>query len=154
MIHLCEDSNYPLIKMNTNKINFLEEHKSILNKEGYVWFGRYGKRKFSIKINEGEKSKYIILKDAAKSTNRTFICEVVEIENNIPKEGYPEYYKTFINNIIQWFKIINIYEIDTDILFEKFISCKSGKEAKKVIGSIAPIAILKPIENIQIEESN
>lgn len=154
MVHLCKDSNYPLIKMNTKKVDFLHEHKSILDKEGYVWFGRYGKRKFDIKINESDKSIYIILKDAVISTNKSFICEVTEILDYILEDGYPEYYEQFIDDIKQWFKIINIYEIDTEILYEKFVAHKSGKEAKKVLGSITPIAILRPIENIQIKDSN
>lgn len=153
MLNIYKDNIYNLVKINTNKIDFLEEHKPFLNEKGYVWFGRYGNRKFKIKIKEDEKSIYIILKDAASSTNRTFICEVVEISDEIPENGYPKYYEEFLDNIKQWFKIINIYEMDTNVLYEKFISNKSGKESKKVIGSITPIAILKSIDDIQIKSN-
>lgn len=154
MLRFFKDKNYPLIKMNTKKIEFLDEHKPFIDKNGYVWFGRYGKRKFDININEEGESIYIILKDSVSSTNKTFVCEVIEVSYNSQDEGYPEYYNDFLTQITQWFKLINIYEIDANILYEKFIAAKSGKEAKKVIGSIAPIAILKPIEDLEIKNSN
>lgn len=150
MITISKDKNYSLIKMNTKKIDFLNEHKQYIDKNGYVWFGRYGKRKFDIKINENETCIYVILKDAVSSTNRTFICEVVEVTDEIPNSGYPKYYDEFLEDIKQWLKIINIYEIDNKVLYEKFIAAKSGLEAKKVLSSIAPIAILKPLEDIKI----
>lgn len=150
MLKIQKDNIYHLIKINTNKIDFLQEHEPFLHENGYVWFGRYGKREFKINIKEDEKSIYIILKDAIPSTNKTFICEVVEISDHVPEGGYPKYYETFLDDIKQWFKVTNIYEMNTDLLYEKFISNKSGKEAKSVLRSMTPIAILRAIDDIEI----
>ena len=40
--------------------------------------------------------------------------------------------------------------MNTDLLYEKFISNKSGKEAKSVLRSMTPIAILRAIDDIEI----
>ena len=45
IMDLKKDSSYLLIKINTpENINFLEEHSNIIEKNGYVWFCRFGKK--------------------------------------------------------------------------------------------------------------
>ena len=76
---LKKDSSYLLIKINTpENINFLKEHSNILEKNGYVWFCRFGKsnvlpEKICLCNN------YIFLKDSKKNNDKIYIAKYEKI---------------------------------------------------------------------------
>ena len=113
---LSKDSKQLLLKFGyLHGIDCIEEHQNVINKLGYVWFGKIGaKPKFGTieKMLDSEvKSNFIIL----KSTKECYLCKFDKYSLTIPENGFPEYYISRLrmksDTFSIWFRIIEMKKV-------------------------------------------
>ena len=96
----------------------IKEHKKIMEKQGYCWFGKIGKKSSKGHINEllkmSQPKILLVSKQAA------YVAEISDIGYDIPESNYPIYYKEelFAKNVYPsiYFKIIGLKKIDKSLL--------------------------------------
>lgn len=100
---------------NVGGLDCIQEHIKILNKSGYVWFGKIGNKPSSKILNEmiENKSNYILLKEPKKAC----ICQFEVYGDGVPDiSEYPNYYNTEILPTRQfsiWFKLTSIIKVNS-----------------------------------------
>lgn len=112
--------------------NTIKEHKKLIDKKGYCWFGKIGKKPSEkyIKLLVEQTSPKIVL----YSKMNTYICNIEDISYDKPKSGYPKYYDQKLYQYDQlvipsvYFKLKNIEKIDDEEL-NNFIVMSSGNSA-------------------------
>lgn len=125
-----------MLKINTPPgIDFLEEHKSILDKTGEVWFCRFGKTN-AIKSKITEDGSSVFLKDSAKNNNRVYIGNIAEISVNSPLENYPDYYNQIELGRALWFRLNAIIEVNPDAIMSNFRTKSSNSPLDGVYRSM------------------
>lgn len=85
----------------------IEEVQKVIDKDGYCWFGKYG-RPIGIDCFSKSCSSNIIIanKDASGYTLYTF--KRLEAQRFRPEDGcYPKYYHEFLGRIGTWIKLEN-----------------------------------------------
>lgn len=139
--------------VDVGKLDCIDEHKAIIKKNDYVWFGKIGvkpaKSKVEAMLDDG--NGYIML----KKPNGVYLCEFDAFSNDKPEDHeYPTYYNN--KNLIgerefsMWFRIREILEFeDKEILNEIII--KSSREkfmitANKSMSSLFYVVNRKEIE--------
>ena len=98
--------------VNVGSYDCIEEHKTLLNKNGFVWFGKIGNKPTDKALNRmiEDNSNYVLLKEPKKA----YICTFETYQHDIPSEGYPAYYSTEIlpnREFSIWFKLLSINEV-------------------------------------------
>ena len=138
-------------------VNFIEEHKRIINKEGFVWLGKMGKipKKSYVESLIKDKQGYILI----KLKNNYYICVFNAFKMNIDEhDAYPNYYRMefldncyFTNRTINYtmfFKVSSIREVSYDIL-KKIVVTSSGNTLnivlKKSMASIFKVNVKSEI---------
>ena len=96
--------------VNVGGYDCIDEHLKVMDKKGYVWFGKIGNKptdKALVKMLE-EESNYILLKEPQNA----YICRFEAYSENMPSEDeYPDYYKKEIlptRYFSLWFKLVYI----------------------------------------------
>ena len=135
-MNLKKDSSYLLIKINTpENINFLKEHTKIIEKNGYVWFCRFGKSNvLPEKIHSY--NNYIFLKDSKRNNDKIYIVEYEEISSFPQNSLFPEYYSKILLEHSLWFKIVQIQELNYNVLIDNFVTKSTNSELEKVFRSM------------------
>lgn len=100
--------------VNVGGYDCIDEHLKVMDKKGYVWFGKIGNKptnKALVKMLE-EESNYILLKEPQNA----YICRFEAYSDKMPADGdYPDYYKTEIlptRHFSLWFKLVYIKKVD------------------------------------------
>ena len=115
------------------------EHQTIINKNGYVWFGKLGNRKISEKIIKEifTKRPIKILLIHTQSTKH-YLALVDSIVYKCPELNLvPYYYRNNSSDFRNWFKIKQFIEIEEEEL-QKFYTSSGNTIAniyKKSMGS-------------------
>ena len=124
---------------NYRKTNFIDEHKAVIDNNGYSWLLKAGKKsdmnKLKAIIDDGGG---FILKSPHKDGNKYFVCFFTEVKNDEPNDTtFPKYYNDFLDDNYdyyggQWFKITSIQELP-----DKYIGTlclqKDGKKLEDVL---------------------
>lgn len=102
-------------------------HNEIINKYGYVWYGKFGSKISSIIINEQLKTndpKILLIKSGG--VDRYWAHFSAFLQNELPDAEYvPEYYRDNIKDIKCWFKITKFEKAEKDVL-SKCVVLSSG----------------------------
>lgn len=131
-----EEKKYPIILLlrysNYHGIDTIDEHKKVIDKNGYCWFGKIGKIPSQKYISTFQKEEdniaylytYGILHE----------CRISEISFERPIDGTPSYYEheLYIKEDLTpqiFFKLDYIKEADVDIL-DNYLVVSSGKDIK------------------------
>lgn len=98
--------------VNVGGYDCILEHKNLLIKNGFVWFGKIGNKPTdkALKKMIAENTNYILLKEPVKA----YICTFETYQHDQPLEGFPSYYTTEIlpnRKFSIWFKILSIKEV-------------------------------------------
>ncbi len=118
-------------------------HEIIIDKMGYVWYGKMGSKISEKMIKEilASDSPRILLIRSGKAER--YWAEVKEIQYEVPeKEAIPEYYRDTAGTFKTWFKIEKFVLADKDVM-SKCVVASSGKilgEASK--HSMSPYFII------------
>ena len=146
------------------KNNFIEKHKKILCEEAYVWMMKLGKRTSTDKLQDIlDAGGWIVLRAPKAEGSKSYVARFIAFSEEEPEDmGYPEYYQEILddeekeysdgNAIMQWFKVVQITEID-EINAEKLVMAKSEKKVNEVIGTTrTAVMFVKNNEDIEIKE--
>lgn len=106
--------------INLANLNCIEEHETILEKNGVVWFGKMGNKPRTELLEEMlvDDEGYVMLKNLKKF----YMCRFDEYRTNVPEdELFPDYYKSEVldkgNEFSVWFRLLEIRNIiDKNIL--------------------------------------
>lgn len=147
----CNDT-FLTLKINTPKnINFFEEHKKIIDSNGYVWLCKFGKTQLlTSKINS---NKYIFLKDTRQNNDNTYLVEFENATYDTPENNFPNYYNEIdVVHKSLWFKITNIIPIDYKFLIDNFVSTSTQANLENVFKSMCNSFYITAINNLKIKE--
>lgn len=131
---------------NFGRNSFISSHMEILEKHGYVWMLKLGKRSSREKLNEiKENGGWIILRSPKADGSKSYIAKFSDISEEEPvNKVYPGYYEEIFNESDdndcfnnntkqQWFKIELIAElIESDA--KSLVVSQTGKIVNDVIG--------------------
>ena len=95
----------------------IQAHLNVIEKHGFVWYGKMGKIIGDKAINSLLKNgkPRILLIDSGKT--QRYWAVVSDVRKEIPQDGiYPDYYKKDIDNFTIWFKVTEIQPAPSDIL--------------------------------------
>ena len=131
---------------NYGKNSFINEHRNVLNENGYVWMLKLGKRSSVEKIKAIIKNGgWLVLRSPKADGSISYLAKFSEISEEDPIDPiYPEYYDEILdeddedfynpNAVYQWFKIERIEELSEDDA-ESLVVSKTGKKVNEVIGT-------------------
>lgn len=130
---------------NYRKTNFIEEHKKVIDENGYVWMLKIGKKSSMEKLNKIlSDGGFLVLRAPKADGSTSYLARFTEISECMPDDAaYPEYYDDFIDgegsfdfdiSSEQWFKLESIKELKEKEA-DKLILEKTGKKVDAVIGT-------------------
>lgn len=101
------------------KSGTINAHIDLINKHGFVWFGKYGN---AISVNtitdwQNQDECYILL--IKSGTLERYWGRCVQFERNIDsnqKKYIPKYYSNDLNRIKCWFKLVEIFPADQKVM--------------------------------------
>ena len=101
----------------------LYHHKQIIEKYGYVWYGKFGNRISKKIIEEQMKSndpKFLLIKSG--TPERYWVHFNDFQQNEIPElDKIPEYYRKETDKVGCWFKITNFERAENDVMSRCFV---------------------------------
>lgn len=134
-----------IVKENTNLFlvrfgnfwsqDFICEHKKIIEKKGYVWFLKTGKKPSMSKIESViEDGGYIIFKESKHVGNNYYIGTFSEVNNEKPLDmSYcPSYYENVKAYSEVWFKVTSIFKMD-EALVDSLVISSNGHPLLEMI---------------------
>lgn len=98
----------------TYKKNIIELHKELIEKQGFVWYGKLG----AVTSPQIVAETFVAKKPALLlyTKGKAYLCGVEEITGNKPQKGYPQYYDDEYICPGCFYKLTSIDEIDESIL--------------------------------------
>jgi hypothetical protein len=125
-------------------------HKEVIDKKGYVWYGKFGNKiskDFIQELLKNEHPKFLLIKSG--SVERYWVYFDKFLQDETPdKEFIPAYYRDQANDINCWFRILKFEKADKDIL-SKCVVVSSG-----VLLSNASKHSMNPYFKIEYKEGN
>ena len=99
----------------------IQAHQAVIDKYGYVWYGKLGSKVAEAKQKEILKSKEpkILLIHSGKQDR--YWAYVEEIKDAPETEVVPEYYRDDIERFKTWFKIIRFEKAENNIMSKCFV---------------------------------
>lgn len=149
-MEIKENTVFLMLKINTPPgIDFLLEHKVILEKNGEVWFCRFGKTNVieSRIIADGN---YIFFKDSAKNDNKIYMGIISEISKTEPTKNFPAYYDQIKLGRPLWFRLCEIKEVIPDLIFNNFRTKSSNATLAGVYRSMCQSFYIQCISDVII----
>lgn len=159
------------IKKNTNmllfrfgnykKNDFIESHMKVIDKDGYVWLLKLGKRTSIDRLNEIlNAGGWIVLRSPKADGSKSYIARFSEFSEEEPSDMiYPSYYNDILGDdsddgyyegsrVCQWFRVDMIKPIEETSVF---IMSKTGKAVDEVIETTrTAVMFVKNISDISI----
>ena len=145
-----KNTTFLMLKIKTPpNIDFLAEHKKIIDKTGEVWFCRFGKTNIvhSKITNDGN---FIFFKDSAKNNNRVYIGIISKISLNSISLNYPKYYNYINMNQSFWICLSEIKEVNPSLIIQNFRIKSNNAKLLGVYHSICNSFYIKCITNIKL----
>ena len=131
--------------------DFIEEHKKVIDKYGYVWILKIGKS-IGIKafdtISENNK---LLLKESKHKGGKCFLCNAVDTRDGKAEDidRFPLYYydieQSGVSLIGSWIKVNSISELSEEEK-NRLVLEKSGKNMEEVFAStMSPLLYVKDV---------
>lgn len=125
---LVRGDKFLVLKYNNGIYDCINNHRAVLENNGYCWFGKIGavpaERALGEKLNPDKPLVVLYCQGDA------FVCSLIDVSFEKPSEGCPPYYNAFMydRNIFpkMYFKLGSLEEIPKEI-FSKCISLSSGR---------------------------
>lgn len=138
---------YPFVKITTPpEIDFFEEHKNILNKEGFVWFCRFGKNNMRITtINSC--NKLLIIKESKQNGGTVYIAkfDMVTDEGESITDSFPNYYNRIDKIKSLWIRLLEIEKFSGEELENRFVLNASGNRVSTILKSMCAAVFLRRV---------
>ena len=122
----------------------IAEHVRLIEKNGYVWYGKFGaplSDKTKQEILSQDDPKILLIRSGRFER---YWAHISDISRTAPDQGeYPEYYADFYTKIHAWLKVTRIEEAPKDIMGKCVVasSKRSLSEASKY--SMSPYFIIE-----------
>lgn len=158
-----------VIKENTNmllfrfrdfgKYDFIDTHREFIEKNGYVWLLKIGKKTSSERLSEIQREGgWMILRSPKADGGKSYVVKFVSFTEETPNDGmFPEYYEEVINSedfweaTCQWFKIDRIISL-SDEFSKTLVMAKTQKPIDEVIGATrTAVMFVKNVSPITID---
>ncbi len=145
---------------NYRRTDFIAEHNKVISKNGYSWMLKAGKKSSTDKIDRVlADGGYLILKSPIKEGNNYYVAIFDSFVENNPddKNGYPEYYKYFMDDMYdalayQWFRIRGIYRMDASQA-DKIVLQTNNKRIPEVLETTrTAVMFVQSTDIIRLEE--
>ena len=131
---------------NYGNYSFIQEHRSVIERIGYVWMLKIGKKSSVEKITTiKESGGWMVLRSPKSEGGISYIASFSEFSETFPDElRCPEYYEEIIHGVnddeainftkptFQWFKLNSILRLDEN-MSKNFVVSKTGKSVDEVI---------------------
>ncbi|MDD3401029.1 MAG: hypothetical protein PHT58_05315 [Eubacteriales bacterium] len=144
-MELKKNGVYPLIKIKSPPdVNFYSAHKSCIDKNGFVWFCRFGKN--NMKTTSLDSCEHILLiKESGIKQGGVFIAEYTELstELNANEIGIPEYYSGLPQPKALWIKLTSLTPLDYSIFSAAFVVNSSNGSVDNIMRSMCPAFFLR-----------
>lgn len=95
----------------------IQSHLKIIEKKGYVWYGKMGKRLSSkvIRILLANKNpRFLLIHSGSFERYWLYIDKITYNQPNY--EDFPEYYHNIANNFNTWFRVLKIELADKKVM--------------------------------------
>lgn len=119
-------------------------HQEIIDKYGYVWYGKMGaavSSKMVSEIMDNEKSMILLIRSG--KTER-YWAKVEKIQYDVPeKEKIPEYYRDTAGTFKTWFKITEFELAPRDIMGKCFVASSGNSLGEVSKHSMSPYFIIE-----------
>ena len=126
-MEIKKGATFLMFKINTpNGIDFLKEHKKILDADG----------------------NYVFIKDSAKNDNRIYIGTVSGISKSQPLNNYPAYYDQINLARPLWFSLSDLCEVSSDFVMKNFRTKSSNASLEGVFRSMCNSFYIECISNV------
>ena len=120
-------------------------HREILDKIGYVWYGKIGLGVSKKGVDAVKESKRVLLIHSAKSDR--YWLNVEEISNvKPPFTDFPSYYADKTDHIKTWFKVTSIENAPSDVLSKCALVSNGRPLAEVSKSSMSPYFIINFID--------
>ena len=145
-----ENTTFLMLKINTPPgIDFLSEHKSILDQTGEVWFCRFGKTN-AIKSKITADGNYIFFKDSARNNNRIYVATIYNISETPLSKNYPSYYEIIDLGRPLWFCLSDIKEINPELVNQNFRTKASNSPLSNIYRSMCQSFYIQCISDTEL----
>lgn len=116
-------------------------HRELLDKNGYVWYGKIGLGVSKKGVDAVKESKRLLLIHSGKSDR--YWLTVEEVSNTKPSyTDFPSYYADKTNHIKTWFKITSIENAPSDVLSKCTLISNGRPLAEVSKSSMSPYFII------------
>lgn len=125
------------------KCGTIEAHRQMIEKNGFVWYGKLGNSvssKVAEEILSNEECKILLIHSG--KINR-YWAKVVEINSQInDDENIPEYYRNTKNKFKTWFKVTSIEEAKRNVMSKCTIASSGAPLSEVSKHSMSPYFII------------
>lgn len=131
--------NYAL-KEGTIKI-----HQTIINENGYVWYGKFGNTLFQKNIDllmSQPERKILLIKSGFPDRYWAYFEEIIK-EKPLDINAIPEYYRNDTEKVKCWFKIVRIERAENNVMLKFIISSSKMPLSEASKHSLNPYFVIE-----------
>ena len=122
----------------------IEEHQRIIDKYGFVWYGKFGlplSEKVASMIMKNEKPQILLIQSGRA---KRYWARVDMIQRNVPDiSGIPEYYREDKGKVGTWFRIVEFLDADKSVMSKCIIKSSNARLSDASRHSMSPYFIIK-----------
>ena len=118
-------------------------HQEIIDKLGYVWYGKLGSpvnQKMIAELKQNEDSKFLLI-NSGKSDR--YWAHIADVSTEIPPyEEFPAYYHELADKMRTWFKVISFEPAEKRIMAKCFVASSGSPLTEASKHSMSPYFII------------
>ena len=122
----------------------IQAHKTIIDKKGFVWYGKLGLplSKKAVNFIMDSNDPMILLIHSGKTAR--YWAHIVEIRRDTPEiEAIPEYYRYSANQFNSWFKVTRFENAPKDVLSKCHVISSGATLGEVSSHSMSPYFIIE-----------
>ena len=123
-------------------------HQQLINKSGYVWYGKMGSSVAERIVKELKEQKDTKILLISSGKGERYWAHVEEIRKETPAlDGIPEYYRNMTKKFKTWFKVTSFESAPRDIMSKCFVVSSGNVLGEVSKHSMSPYFIIDYNEN-------
>lgn len=128
----------------------IKAHNAVIEKEGYVWYGKLGNKVSSKTQNdvlENQNPRILLIHSGAVKRYWAYI-DRIQIETP-PMKVIPVYYQNRTKDFSTWFRVLKFEEAPRDVLSRCFVASSGTPLSTASRHSMSPYFIIDYIDGIE-----
>ena len=139
--------------------SFIDEHRAVINNNGYVWMMRLGKRTSPEKLRQvTEAGGFVVLKSPKKNGDHYYLAHYTDVASALPDDSkhMPDYYNKLIQEGYLYDTGVQVFKIDSifDMTAEQISTLRlqlNGKPVDEVIKQTrTAVMFIENVEQLEI----